>query len=280
MNDYTLLRVEAEPCNSDITDLLAALLADCGFESFVPDDTGLDAYIPVEAFSEKAVNEALEDFAIPTTLKLSHQTIEGQDWNSEWEKNYFKPILIGDYLIRSSFHTDLPEAEHDIIIDPRMAFGTGHHATTTLMAKYLMSLTLSDKTVIDMGTGTGILAILAKMRGASTVFGIEIDPPAYENAVDNASLNNVELKLMLGDAGRLAETSSADVLVANINRNIILGDLDKYAAAMKPGATMLLSGFYTEDIPMIEEAAKMYALSLQEVQSQDNWAGLRLEKSM
>ncbi len=277
MNDYIALRIDASPCNEDITDLMAAFLADVGYDSFSPDNTGLTAYIPEPQFDMDAAHEALAGFPIPTNMTFAVEHIEGKDWNSEWEKNYFKPIVVGDRcLIHSSFHTDLPHAKYDITIDPKMAFGTGHHSTTSLMIGYLLDMNLAGKTVTDMGTGTGILAILCRMAGAKEVQGIEIDNVAYLNAIDNATLNNADIRLVNGDASSLAELDPADVFIANINRNIILADIRSYASAMSHGATLLLSGFYLRDIPMIERAAAPLGLTLQETRSDNDWAAIRL----
>ena len=287
MNDYIALRIDATPCDADITDLLAACLADAGYDSFEPDATGLTAYVPADNFDETIAREALADFPIPTSLTLSHKTIEGRDWNAEWEKNYFQPILIADRcVIHSSFHTDIPAAEYDIVIDPRMAFGTGHHSTTSLMVSYLLDMDLEGQTVTDMGTGTGILAILAAMKGAAHVTGIEIDPGAHANAVDNAALNQVSIDLICGHAAALPDIRQSDLFIANINRNIILADLAAYTANLRQGGTMLLSGFYETDIPMLEKAATLHGLTVVEKRlhspeghTDAPWAALRLIKS-
>lgn len=281
MNDYYSVRIDADPCNSDITDLVAAFLADAGFESFEPDSTGVTAYIGVLAGDGEALAcEALSDFPIPTQFTITSRLIVGEDWNSEWEKHYFKPILIGDRcVIHSSFHKDVPQAEYDIVIDPKMAFGTGHHDTTSQMAQHILELDMEGRRVIDMGTGTGILGILAAMRGASSVTGIEIDRPAYENAIENAALNGVSMQLVHGDADSLPKKEDADILFANINRNIILADIESYAASLKSEGIMLLSGFYSEDVPMIEEAAKKHGLHITASKTSDaRWTALRLQK--
>ena len=189
MNDYIEVRIDMEPCSEDATDLMAACLADVGYESFVPDDKGLTAYVRAKEFSTDRLAEAIDDFGMDgVKVTVRHELVPGRDWNSEWERNYFKPIVVGDrVVIHSSFHTDVPQAEHRIVIDPKMAFGTGHHATTSQVIKALLSLDLRGKSVIDMGTGTGILAILSAMLGADRVTGIEIDEAAYVNAVDKPS---------------------------------------------------------------------------------------------
>lgn len=277
MNNYQELRINFTPCNADITDVMAALLADAGYESFVPDSSGLTAYIREEQYDEEAVKEALAALPFATSPAFSVTLVEGQDWNSEWEKHYFQPIVVGRRcVIHSSFHKDVPQAEFDIVIDPKMAFGTGHHATTSQVISALLDLSLEGKTVIDMGTGTGILAILCAMRGAKEVYGIEIDTPAWENAVENASLNGVSINLLNGDASTLPSLPRADVFVANINRNIITADLAAYVGAMNPGATMLLSGFYEADIPVIMASAAPLGLSEVSHTVQNDWTCLKL----
>lgn len=280
MNDYIEVRVFIHPCSEDATDLMAACLADIGYESFVPDNEGLTAYVSAKVFDEQALKDVLADFPMDVNTDQHHVLVPGRDWNSEWERNYFKPIVVGDrVVIHSSFHTDVPEAEHRIVIDPKMAFGTGHHATTSQVIKALLALDLRGKSVLDMGTGTGILAILAAMLGAEKVTGIEIDEAAYVNAVDNVALNNhPEIALINGDASALASTSPVDVFIANINRNIIIGDISHYASALKPGGVMLLSGFYVEDIPLVTAAAQPYGLREVGYSDLERWVCLRLVK--
>lgn len=281
MNDYYRVRIDVAECTEDITDLAAAYLADAGFESFEPDSTGLTAYIKREAGDGvKIAEESLSDFPMESDFKITGEVIEGEDWNEEWEKNYFKPILIeGRCVIHSTFHREVPEAEYDIVIDPKMAFGTGHHDTTSQMVKHILDLPLQGKSVIDMGTGTGILGILAAMRGAGRVIGIEIDEAAYENAKENVTLNGVKMELIHGDATALSGLEPADYLFANINRNIILGDIDRYAGRLKSGGEMLLSGFYDTDIAMIAEAASRYDLREEtRLVSDARWVALRLIK--
>lgn len=281
MNDYYSIRIDATPCSADITDLAAAYLADAGFESFEPDTKGLTAYIGVTAGDGgRLAREALAEFPMDVEFGITSELIEGQDWNEEWEKHYFKPIVISDRcVIHSSFHHDVPEAEYDIVIDPKMAFGTGHHDTTSQMVGYILSEDMGGRSVTDMGTGTGILGILAAMRGAAHVTGIEIDGAAYENAVENVGLNQVEMQVVHGDAGALASLGQADYLFANINRNIILADITRYADALKSGGTMLLSGFYEEDIPCIAEAAAPLGLAMRDSHVSNRWAAVRLVKS-
>ena len=280
MNDYIESRLDLKPSSETLTDLLAAALAEAGYESFVPDETGLTAYVRREAFDAAAFDAACAPILemLGAEAETAHNVVEGRDWNAEWEKNYFRPILIdGRVAIHSTFHTDVPEADYDIVIDPKMAFGTGHHATTTLMMRRLLSTPLAGLHVMDMGTGTGILAILASMLGAAQVDAVEIDPFAHENAVANAALNGVTLSsVVLGDASALAAVKNVDVFLANINRNIIVADLAAYVATLSDGASMFLSGFYEEDVPVIVEAARPLGLSQADVTVMDRWASLHL----
>lgn len=281
MNDYVEVRLDLDPMpGTDATDLMAAILGDIGFESFVPDDRGLTAYAPVAAWDEAAFADALADFPFDCRILPSHKVIEGRDWNEEWERNYFQPIVVGDRcVVHSSFHTDIPRAQYDIVIDPKMAFGTGHHATTSLILDRLLDMELDGHSVIDMGTGTGILAILAAMRGAAPVTAVEIDPFAHVNAVENVALNgHPEISVILGDASALESVCPAEVFIANINRNVITGDIAAYASRLLPGGTMLLSGFYVDDVPVVESAAAAVGLESRGYTERDRWACLKLVK--
>lgn len=283
MNDYYELTIKLASPSEDAYDYLAALLAEVGYESFVPEDDKLLAYVPARLYDEKAVQDIMSDFAFGKADEVVAVKVEGRDWNEEWEKNYFQPIVIaGECVVHSSFHTDVPEAGYDIVIDPKMAFGTGHHATTTLMLTRLLKADLQGKSLIDMGTGTGILAILAAMRGAQPVTGIEIDEFAWLNARDNVKLNgHDEIVLLNGDASALSDVKPADYFLANINRNVITADIDCYVEALRPGGIMWLSGFYEEDIPVIKQAAEAAGLEYQDVlvaSEGDKWACVSFRK--
>lgn len=280
MNDYMEVRVDFSPCNEDMTDVAAALLADAGYESFVPDEEGITAYIKKELYAPE-VKQLLSDLPFATDITVNAALVEGRDWNHEWEKNYFKPIVVdGEVVIHSSFHTDVPSCRYDIVIDPKMAFGTGHHATTCLMIRRILSLDLNGKDVIDMGTGTGILAILCAMRGAARVTGIEIDEAAWLNALENRRLNASEhIELINGDAAALESIDySADFFMANINRNVITADIKAYANKIKSGGLLALSGFYMADVGIIEAAAAPCGLTTVNVIEQDNWVSVLLRK--
>ncbi|MCM1162704.1 MAG: 50S ribosomal protein L11 methyltransferase [Muribaculaceae bacterium] len=278
MNNYIEVRIDLSPSNEDITDVLAALLADEGFESFVPDTNGVTAYIKEEDFDTAGLDRAIGSLPFETNASVSHKTVEGKDWNSEWEKNYFKPIVVDDLcVIHSSFHKDVPTCRYDIVIDPKMAFGTGHHATTTLILRRLLSTDLTGLKMVDMGTGTGILAILASMRGVAHVDAIEIDEFAYTNALENVALNHADaVKLYHGNASTLATIRDVDIFVANINRNIITADMPAYVDTLSPGASLILSGFYEEDIPVIMREAKKLGLTYVDHTVMDKWCSLKL----
>lgn len=281
MQDYVMVRIDATPAGEDVSDLLAAFLGDIGYESFVPDEKGLSAYVRDDLFSKESLKEVLDDFPMEVNLQFSHELVKGENWNSEWEKNYFKPIVVDDRcVVHSTFHKDVPEAEYDIVIDPKMAFGTGHHSTTSQMMRHILETDMNGKSVIDMGTGTGILSILSSMRGAVNVVGIEIDPYACENAVENVGLNHVNARMICGDASTLEGLEPADIFLANINRNVITGDIAKYAKALKSGGEMFLSGFYSEDIPIVEEAAAKYNLKHISTLEDNNWVAIKLVKTV
>ena len=254
-------------------DVISALLAEIGFESFVESDTGLIAYIAEKSFSEDAIAGVLEKIPLPdVSVQYETEFIEGQNWNEEWEKNFFQPIVIQDkVIIHSSFHKDIPSFPYDIVIDPKMSFGTGHHSTTSLMTSYLLEHNLEGKSFLDMGCGTAILAILAYMRGARPVMAIDNDEWAYENSLENIRINQAsEIQVALGDASLLGQ-DRYDFIFANINRNILLNDIPVYAACLKPNASLFMSGFYEEDLEIISEVCKKQSLELIGYKEDNRW---------
>ena len=266
---------------SAVSDILAAELGEIGFESFTENEQGLQAYVPENLFSKTALEEKLNEFPLENVaFHYTSQLVESKDWNEEWEKNYFKPIRIGnECIIRASFHEAEPGYTYNIIIDPKMAFGTGNHATTYLMIQAMLQLDLTGKELLDMGCGTAVLAILAKMRGASRVVAIDIDEWAYNNALENIRLNHTEdIQVALGGAERIPEFGSFDVVFANINRNILLNDICHYSHCMKPGALLFMSGFYTEDIPALRKECEKNGLQVTSSSEKDNWAAIKVCK--
>ena len=266
------------PCNETVNDVLTALLGDAGFESFVERPDGIAAYIQANLYNEAGLKQTIADYPLPDTgITYSYTEAEDKDWNEEWEKNFFQPIVIGDRcVIHSTFHHDIPQAAYDIVINPQMAFGTGHHETTSLIIGELLDADLQGKNVLDMGCGTSILAILARMRGAASCTAIDIDDWCVRNSLENIDLNHIEgIQVYQGDASSLADKGPFDVVIANINRNILLADMGHYTARMNQGATLLISGFYTEDIPALQAEAERLGLRYDGQREKNRWAAVR-----
>jgi ribosomal protein L11 methyltransferase len=270
-----------EPIDENL-EIITAYLSDFGFEGSAEDEH-LKAYITE---GEKTLDEIkiIVDELIEKNLcedTYSIDVIKPKNWNEEWEKNYFQPILIGNQcLIKSSFHQTDIKAKYEIVIDPKMSFGTGHHETTSMMAEYLLELNLKDKVVLDMGTGTGILGILASMIGCEKVIGIDNDRWCYENAQENIEKNNIgNFEMILGDAGMLKSyPNTFDLVIANINRHILLADLKYYVKTMKANSILLLSGFYLDDLPEIQAECEAHGLVFETKKMKKNWIGAKFTK--
>ena len=281
MNDYTKIEFKVTPNEEVATDVLAALLAEVGFESFVPNEEGLEAYVPHNLYDESNITAVVENFPLEGyTITYNSEFIEGEDWNAEWEKNYFQPIVLGEEcVIHSTFHTDVPKARYDILIDPKMAFGTGYHQTTCHMLRAILASDMNGKSVLDMGCGTALLAILARKHGATDVVAIDIDEFAYENAKENVVLNNTpDIEVRLGGAEAIKEDDCFDYVIANINRNILLADMVNYVRCMHPGSQIFISGFYTEDMEVLKEEAARHGLRYIGYAEDNRWAMMRFEK--
>lgn len=281
MNDYTKIEFKVTPNEEVATDVLAALLAEVGFESFVPNEEGLEAYVPHNLYDESNITAVVENFPLEGyTITYNSEFIEGEDWNAEWEKNYFQPIVLGEEcVIHSTFHTDVPKARYDILIDPKMAFGTGYHQTTCHMLRAILASDMNGKSVLDMGCGTALLAILARKHGATDVVAIDIDEFAYENAKENVVLNNTpDIEVRLGGAEAIKEDDCFDYVIANINRNILLADIKNYVRCMHPGSQIFISGFYTEDMEVLKEEAARHGLRYIDYAEDNRWAMMRFEK--
>ena len=268
---YTFHVIPKDPA----TEILIAELGYAGFESFVENEDGVIAYIQKEDFRDDILNNILILKSDEFKIEYKKEEIAQVNWNSEWEKN-FKPILIDDKVyIRAPFHNKLPNIEYDIVIEPKMSFGTGHHQTTHMMVKHLLNLDLKNKTVLDMGCGTGILAILAEMRGAKKLDAIDIDNWCYLNSIENVERNNCNsISVYEGDSSLLIN-KKYDVIIANINRNILLNDIKTYANCLNDKGVLLLSGFYQEDIPIIDAEVSQYNLKLDIIEEMKNWVALK-----
>jgi len=255
-------------------EILIAELGYAGFESFVETEKGVTAYIKKEEWNSEILNDIQilksKEFIIDHTFNEIEQT----NWNEEWEKN-FKPIVVDDVCtVRAPFH-ETPNTKYDIVIEPKMSFGTGHHETTHMMIQHILNNDFKDKSVLDMGCGTGVLAILAEMKGATNIDAIDIDNWCYINSLENVERNNCKhISVFEGDASLLNE-KKFDIIIANINRNILLADISKYAACLNKEGQLFLSGFYIHDIPIIEKECSKYGLKLQESLERNNWVSLK-----
>lgn len=281
MNDYTQVTFTVAPPDEVATDVLAAMLAEVGYESFVPDEQGMTAYVPLGVYDANALAQVVAEFPLEGyAITYTTEKIEGEDWNAEWERNYFRPIVVDDQcVIHSTFHTDVPSARYDILIDPKMAFGTGHHQTTCHMLRAILATDMSGKRVLDMGCGTALLAILARQHGATDVIGIDIDEFAYENALENIRLNNVsDIEIRLGGVDALRQGETFDYILANINRNILLADMANYAAHMLTGSVIFMSGFYVEDMDMLRQEASLHGLRYESFAEDSRWAMMQFVK--
>ncbi len=266
--------------NTEIAgDLLAAELVEIGFESFVNSESGLLAYIPLSLYNEELINPIIKSIPVETNISFEKNIIEEKNWNEEWEKNYFQPIIIGnECVIHSSFHKDVPAAKYDILIDPKMSFGTGHHETTSLVISEILKMDFSNKSVLDMGCGTCILGILASMRGANPITAIDIDEWCYENSLENLKLNGISnIEVLLGDAN-LLEDKKFDIILANINRNILLNDIKVYTNCLSSGGELYMSGFYEKDIPAIEEECVKNGLKFEYFNKKNDWVAVKFVK--
>ena len=266
------------PCNETINDVVSALAGEIGFESFVEWENGVQAYVQQTLFDEEALKDMVANFPLPDTqISYEIKEAEDKDWNEEWEKNFFQPIVIGDRCcIHSTFHKDTPQTEYEILINPQMAFGTGHHETTSSIISELLEADLQGKSVLDMGCGTSILAILASMRGADPITAIDIDDWCVNNSRDNIALNGIEnITVEWGDANLLKGRAPFDVIIANINRNILLADMAQYAACMHSGSELFMSGFYVQDIPVIQEKAESLGMEFIHHREKNNWAAVK-----
>ena len=268
------------PFEEYISDVLASELGEIGFDSFVSTEEGLDAYALENVFDEVKLKNLLDNFPFEASIDYKVTQIESKNWNEEWEKHYFEPIVIGnECVIHSSFHKNVPIAKYDIVIDPKMAFGTGHHETTSLIVERLLQMDLQDKTLLDMGCGTSVLAILAAMRGAKDILAIDIDTWCTENSIENIGINNIQgIKVLLGGA-ELLKGMHFDIILANINRNILLADMEQYAACLSSGGELYMSGFYVQDIPLIEAEANRNGLKLIDYHEKNNWVAVKTVKN-
>ncbi|MBZ9731243.1 50S ribosomal protein L11 methyltransferase [Salegentibacter sp. JZCK2] len=272
-SNYLEFKFKIEPLQP-ASEILVAELGYLGFESFVEEEDGLTAYIPAEEYEDDLLAGVhilqSEEFQIT----YSKGEIEQVNWNEEWEKN-FSPILVDDICsVRAPFHPE-PDTEFDIVIEPKMSFGTGHHATTHMMIQHILKNDWTDKAVLDMGCGTGVLAILASLKGAKFVDAIDIDNWCYQNTLENVGRNDCDNINVEEGGAELLQDRKYDMILANINRNILLRDLPIYKNCLNKGGNLFLSGFYEEDIPVIKKACIDLGLEYVDHLDRNNWVAIK-----
>ena len=276
--EYTEVDIKVNPV-APFSDILVARLNEIEFESYCEDETGVKAYVQTHLFEKAAVKLIINDVATFCELSYTITNVKQENWNKKWENN-FEPVHINDKcVIRANFHAAFPDLKHEIIITPKMSFGTGHHETTSLVMNEMFGIDFTDKSVLDMGSGTGVLAILAAQLGANSIIGIDFDEWAYENALENSKVNTISnISFLHGEVDMIGE-STFDVILANINRNIILQDIATYVKAMNNKSEILFSGFFKKDIPLILEKSKQLGLELVVSKHKNKWQMLHLKKA-
>lgn len=278
--DYIQISLDISPKNP-WTEVITQELAEIDFESFTEEDQKLQAYINVENFNEELLNELIESYLErEVNIQTSKHLIPSQNWNSVWESDY-QPVKIEKQLIiRAPFHPMDNSFKLSVEIQPQMSFGTGHHQTTFLLSQAILNLDLKEKSVLDVGTGTGVLGILASKLGASSVFGTDIEEGAVENAIENCERNQItNFSIVKGDI-EVVPKNDYDVIIANINKNVLLKHMKSYSELIKDNGLLLLSGFFETDIQSISDKAKSYNFDVIEILNKEKWAVLKLKKTM
>jgi len=253
-------------------ELLMAMLADTGFESFTENENGtLSAFMQAPLFTPELSKRISSDEFVEFLDSFTIERIADQNWNAVWESQYESVLIDNRCMVRAPFHQPQTGVEFDIVIMPKMSFGTAHHETTKLMIQYLLSMQLNGKSLLDMGSGTAVLAILARMKNAGPVTAIDNDEWAFNNAIENVQSNNYgDIEVLLGDSSSLAGRKF-DVVLANINRNILLADIPEYRKCLTNDGKLIVSGFYLDDLPMIEAKANEVGLSIMSSRTENNW---------
>lgn len=263
-------------------DMLIYRLGEEGpYDSFEETRDGLKAYVPLEQYDEVFLLEVMQEECDGCEADFSMQEMPDRNWNEEWERQH-QPVLVDDFCwVRAPFHPHRNDVQYEIEIEPKMSFGTAHHQTTYMMLSLLRDIDMAGRRVLDMGSGTAVLAILARMKGAAYVEAIDNDEWAYRNAIENVERNGCsDIVCLLGDAALLTPDKHFDIVIANINRNILLRDMASYVAVLNDGGTLLLSGFYQNDVAPLVEKASTLGMTLSDQRSRDGWQALRLEKQV
>jgi ribosomal protein L11 methyltransferase len=275
--DYLEFKIN---CLEEFREILSAELSEIGFDSFLETEVGIDAYTISQRFNREAFNEVIFKYSDAAQIQIFEGEMEKVNWNAEWEKNY-DPIAVDDLVyVRASFHLAQPGFKHEIVINPKMSFGTGHHATTFQMLRHQGTIDHLGKRVLDVGSGTGILAIMADLLGARQVEAFDIDDWCVDNGNENFDLNKVSARMGLGTIREVNSKGLFDIVLANINKNVLLDEMEIYVSILVDQGYLLLSGFYTEDVDDLENLADQLGMKLISQQSKDNWAVLVLQKSL
>lgn len=280
MTRYIGTSLYITPYDGDVADLLAAFLAENGYETFQETEYGLTAYIKEQLYNDAVVDNAIAALPIKTSsITYKNTLLPYEDWNRKWTEESFTPVTVGEEcIIHSPYHAVGSEKKYDILIAPVMAFGSGHHQTTYMMAEYLLRDLRPGGTFLDMGCGTGVLAILASKLGAKKVTAIDIDEMAYDNCLENIRLNAIQnIEVLLGDSAAIGERRF-DAIAANINRNILISDMPGYAKALNKGGALYLSGFYTTDEEIVKNAAEENGLRFENSKAKEEWASIKFVK--
>ncbi len=283
MKTFTEVTFHISPFSEDIADALIGELGSVRYDGFAYTEDGFKAYIGTPDFREEVINRLALFQLLPEEYRISWEKAEiaDQDWNKEWEEHFTPIVVKNQILVRAGFHAPRPEIPYEIIIEPKMSFGTGHHSTTALMLEMILdsAAEIKGKEVLDMGCGTGILSIMAAKAGAAHITGIDIDEWSFHNAMENIRNNGLEnISIKIGDAGLLAEEKGFDFILANINRNILLEDMHHYIQHLTPGGYLIMSGFYTQDLPLIRQKAEGYGLRFQGEKTENNWVAASFYK--
>lgn len=275
---YFQLDFHISPYREMIADILENMLGACGFEAFVPTADGFVGYVPQNAYNKEEVIRIVKDFRHSYDIQYQVADAPDEDWNQQWEEEGFEPVAMDDLVcIHDERHKDVPPCKYDIIINPKMAFGTGSHATTRMILRHLCQMPMNGLKVIDAGCGTGVLGILASMCGANNVFAYDIDPWSVENTITNAKLNGIDnISVLEGDASILPQNQTYGLLIANINRNILLADMPRFAQALAKGGRLILSGFLIDDIALLSDRGKEFGLKINRKKQDDEWAMLEM----
>jgi len=259
-------------------DLLIADLADIDFETFEDTTKGFDAFVQKSLFEDAKLQVVLADHQA-LNAKYQVEEVVSENWNKEWESNFSPLIISEDCYVRATFHERQPQYQYEIVIDPKMSFGTGHHQTTTMMMQYILETDFTGTSVLDMGAGTAILGILAAKRGAKDVVAIDYDEVCYESAIENAKLNNIDNLVSLHGSKEAIPQQTFDIILANINRNILLDQIETYVSVLKKDGLIFFSGFYeTPDLDIIKSHCEQFGLSYQNHKKIDNWVSAKFKK--